>query len=120
MLGAQLVDEPVRRRPGVELDAVWDVLRQHVEGVSGDLVVTVQVRKERLDRFLHAWAQELDPPTQPENTHEDWVPITLRFSGLEATRSLLPWAPEVEALSPPEVRNELATVAAEASRIYPT
>lgn len=51
---AALLDDPVKRRPGVELADAWEVLRRRVEERPGGIDVTVRVRRDRLDLFCAA------------------------------------------------------------------
>ncbi|MET8077444.1 hypothetical protein [Streptomyces sp. NPDC005303] len=46
-----MLDDPVRRRPGVELAVVREALRRQVEERPGGIEVTVRVRRDRLDLF---------------------------------------------------------------------
>lgn len=114
---ATVLDEPVRRRPGVELAHVWEVLRRQVEERPGGIDVVVRVRRDRLDLFarLNApWLTEL-----PEDDgQDDWVTARLSYGVLGEARQLLQFSDRVEVLSPPEVREELARAAASVTDLY--
>lgn len=103
---ARLLDDPVRRRPGVELADVWEELRRQVEERPGGIEVTVRVRRERLDMFRRMAAADLAEP--PEDDGEgDWVTARLTYPVLRAVRQLLAFSDQVEILDPPEARAEL-------------
>ncbi|WP_086562707.1 helix-turn-helix transcriptional regulator [Streptomyces africanus] len=114
---ARLLDEPVRRRPGVELADAWEGLRRQVEERPSGLDVTVRVRRERLDMFLRLTdfvpAHVLD-----DDGESEWASVRLTYGFLPETRQLLVFADEVEVLSPPEVREELARAAASVGELY--
>ena len=107
-----VVDEaPVRRRDGVELTGLWELLRRGVEDRPAPLQVLVRMRREWLDMFGRICAAHLDGPL-PAATGE-WVEVPLRFAVVKAARTLLSFAGNVEVVSPPEVRADLAAAAAE-------
>ncbi|WP_333773021.1 helix-turn-helix transcriptional regulator [Streptomyces sp. IBSBF 3136] len=115
---ARLLDEPVRRRTGVELADVWEVLRRQVEErPEGAIDVTVRVRRERLDMFRRmagALLTEL-----PEDDGEgDWVTVRLSYPALRAVRQLLGFSDQVEILDPPEARAELLRAVGSVTALY--
>ncbi|MGW3099309.1 helix-turn-helix transcriptional regulator [Streptomyces sp. NPDC001102] len=114
---ATVLDDPVRRRPGVELADVWEVLRRQVEERPGGLDVTVRVRRERLDMFLRLSAAQLArlPDTDGE---DEWVTVGLSYGVVGEVRQLLPFADHVEVLAPPQARAELAAAAASVTALY--
>ena len=109
-------EEPVRRRTGVELAEVWASLRREVEDRPAPLEVLVRVRREWLDVFGRICAANLTGPL-PLATGE-WIELRLRFAAVKATRTLLSSGANVEVISPPEVRAELAAVALEIVDLY--
>ncbi|MFF1810988.1 helix-turn-helix transcriptional regulator [Streptomyces sp. NPDC058251] len=114
---ATLLPDPVRRRPGVELGAVWEVLRRQVEERPGGLDVTVRVQRSRLDMFLRLNAAAL--AALPEDDGEsEWVAAHLSYGVLGEARTLLAFGDTVEVLGPPEVREELASTAAAIGAVY--
>jgi predicted DNA-binding transcriptional regulator YafY len=120
---ARILDDPVRRRPGVELATLWEELRRRVEERPGGLDVTARVRRDRLDLFLRINAPWLvEQPEQPEEPGDpgdgDWVTVRLTYGVLGETRVLLQFADRVEVVSPPEVRAELARSAAAVTALY--
>ena len=107
---AEVEDEPARRRDGVELATLWEELRRQVEDRPGRLAVTVRVRRDVLDMFGRICAANLAGPTSDDAAPE-WVVLPLRFPGVPAARTLLSFGGDVEVVSPPEVRADLARVA---------
>ncbi|MFF9326886.1 helix-turn-helix transcriptional regulator [Streptomyces sp. NPDC014776] len=113
---ATLLDDPVRRRPGVELADVWEVLRRQVEERPGGLEVVVRVRRDRLDMFLRLTASAL--VALPDDGRGDWVTARLSYGVVAETRQLLAFSDRVEVLSPPEAREELARAARSVAALY--
>lgn len=115
---ARLLDEPVRRRAGVELADVWEVLRRQVEErPEGAIDVTVRVRRERLDMFqrmVGALLTEL-PVDDGEG---DWAVVRLSCPTLRAVRQLLGFSDQVEILDPPEARAELLRAVGSVTALY--
>jgi predicted DNA-binding transcriptional regulator YafY len=109
-------EEPVRRRAGVELAEVWASLRREVEDRPAPLEVLVRVRREWLDVFGRICTANLTGPL-PLATGE-WIELRLRFAAVKAARTLLSFGANVEVISPPEVRAELAAVALEIVDLY--
>ncbi|MGY1578640.1 helix-turn-helix transcriptional regulator [Streptomyces sp. MN13] len=115
---ARVLDEPVRRRPGVELADVWEVLRRGVEERPGGLDVTARVRRDRLDLFLRINRPWLAADPQDPAGDGEWVTVRLSYGVLGEARGLLQFADHVEVVSPPEVRAELARAAAAVTGLY--
>ncbi|WP_329231062.1 YafY family protein [Streptomyces canus] len=114
---AALLDDPVKRRPGVELADAWEVLRRQVEERSGGIDVTVRVRRDRLDLFLRLMAPYL--AELPEDDGESpWVTARLSLGVVGEARQLLQFSDRVEVLSPPEAREEVARAAASVTGLY--
>ncbi|MES5817193.1 YafY family protein [Streptomyces sp. RG80] len=112
---ATVLDDPVRRRPGVELADAWEALRREVEERPGGIDVVVRVRRDRLDLFLRLngpWLTGL-----PEGEGE-WVTARLSYGVLGEARQLLQFSDRIEVLSPPEVREELLRAAASVTDLY--
>jgi predicted DNA-binding transcriptional regulator YafY len=111
-------DAPVRRRDGVELAELWEALRRQVEERPAGVAVVARVRRERLDMFRRICAANLaegdaDGPDDAENGGgAEWAVVGLQFAAVPAARTLLSFGDDVEVVSPPEVRVDLATVAA--------
>ncbi|MFC5722315.1 helix-turn-helix transcriptional regulator [Streptomyces gamaensis] len=106
--------QEVRRRAGVELADVWDVLRREVEQRPADVLVTATVRRSRLDMFLRLLGAQLAGPP----TGGDPATVRLALPEIRAARALLSFGPDVEVLSPREVREDLAGVAERTARLY--
>jgi predicted DNA-binding transcriptional regulator YafY len=128
---ATVIDEPARLRPGLELAEVWDTLRRRIDDLPVPFAVTVRVRDETLALFLRYFAADLAPapaagsepgpaPT-PEPGPVDkpgWTPVELRFHSLPSAQPLLAFGPNVEVLSPGELRLDLARKAAATAARY--
>ncbi len=110
-------EAPVRRRDGVELAELWETLRRHVEDRPAEVPVVARVRRERLDMFRRICASHLDEGGD-EVCDEEWAVVRLRFAAVPASRTLLSFGGDVEVVSPPEVRADLACVAAEVTARY--
>ncbi|MGW1627442.1 helix-turn-helix transcriptional regulator [Streptomyces sp. NPDC002172] len=124
VLSAQVTDEPVRRRKGVELADVWDELRRQIDEAPADVRAVVRVRRAVLGRFLRLHQADLAglPPAfgaaEAESDAGEWTELELRFRALGAARPLLAFGTDVEVLSPPQLRAELARVAADIAGLY--
>ncbi|MGV4986053.1 helix-turn-helix transcriptional regulator [Streptomyces sp. NRAIS4] len=114
---ARPLDEPVRRRPGVELADAWEVLRRQVEEREGGVEVTVRVRREWLDMFRRVAAAELTGLSDDDRESE-WVTARLSYPMLRAVRQLLAFSDRVELLDPPEARAELLAAARSVTALY--
>ncbi|GAA2236746.1 helix-turn-helix transcriptional regulator [Streptomyces nogalater] len=114
---ARLLDEPVRRRPGVELADVWEGLRRRVEERDAGVEVTVRVPRELADMFRRITAAQLTAP--PEDDGEGaWVTARLAYPTLRAVRQLLAFSDRVEIVDPPEARAELVGGARSVLALY--
>ncbi|MGW0085834.1 helix-turn-helix transcriptional regulator [Streptomyces sp. NPDC003393] len=116
---ARLLDDPVRRRPGVELADAWEVLRRQVEERPGGIDVTVRVRRAHLDMFLRLHGSALAAPPDDDGASE-WVTARMSYGVPRAVRQLLGFSDRVEVLSPPEAREELRAAVAAVAELYET
>ncbi|WP_280714542.1 WYL domain-containing protein [Kitasatospora sp. MAP5-34] len=116
VLAAVTEDEPVRRRAGLGLAEVWAVLREQVERRPVAVRVVARVRRERLDLVLRIHSGLLVAPPKP--AEGDWAELEFGFEALGAVRMLLPYGTDLEVLSPPQARAELARVAAGIADLY--
>ncbi|MEU3985067.1 YafY family protein [Streptomyces sp. NPDC026672] len=114
---ARLLADPVRRRPGVELADVWEVLRRQVEEGGGGIEVTVRVRRERLDMFRRMAAASL-VDVDEDDGESAWVTARTAYPVLRATRQLLAFSDQVEVVGPPEVREEIMAAVRSVARLY--
>ncbi|MFJ8108341.1 helix-turn-helix transcriptional regulator [Streptomyces sp. NPDC096132] len=127
MLSASLVEEPVRRREGVELAEVWDTLRQRIDAIPASVRVVVKVRRSVLARFLRYHEADLASPTsalaQAEaeaeaGTAGEPVELILRFPALRSAEQLLAFGPAIEVVEPAELRDALARNARQTLALY--
>jgi predicted DNA-binding transcriptional regulator YafY len=107
-------ETPVRRRDGVELAELWESLRRQVEERPAGVA---RVRRERLDMFRRICAANLAEDAgggagDDRGADSGWAVVGLRFAAVPAARTLLGSGHDVEVVSPPEVRADLAAVAA--------
>jgi predicted DNA-binding transcriptional regulator YafY len=115
MESASATGAAVRRRPGADLAGEWERLRRQVEDKPEPVRVVVKVRREVVDMFCRVHARHLAGPAPPGGEDgPDWAEIELRFRGVGAARPLVAFGADVQVVSPPEVRAELAAVAAAA------
>ncbi|WP_328873987.1 YafY family transcriptional regulator [Streptomyces sp. NBC_00287] len=114
---ATILTDPVKRRPGVELADAWAQLRRQVEERPGTIDVTVRVRRDRVDLFRRVNGPWLTALPQAEAGSE-WLTAQLSYGFLGEARQLLAFGDQVEVVSPPEVRAELARTAASVTELY--
>lgn len=114
-LAVALDDEPARRRPDASLADVWAELRERVERPGDDVLVTARVRRRRWEMFLRLHGERL--VGTPVNRGA-WTEVRLGLRALREVRTLLPLGAEVEVLTPPRARAELASAAAEVAALY--
>jgi predicted DNA-binding transcriptional regulator YafY len=107
---AEADEAPVRRRDGVELAGLWETLRRQVEERPAEVAVVARVRRDWLDLFRRICASHL--VDGEEGDDPEWAVVRLRFGAVPAARILLSFGGDVEVVTPPEVRSDLATVAA--------
>ncbi|MFC9688775.1 helix-turn-helix transcriptional regulator [Kribbella sp. NPDC056951] len=121
---AGILDEPVQRREGLELADVWELLRRRIEDIPTPLHVTVEIPRRLLGKFLRIHQTDLagPPPADAPGTgdHPDRVRVDLAFPSLTAAEVLLGFAPDVEVMTPPELRRALAHRATQAASLYAT
>ncbi|MFE9340661.1 helix-turn-helix transcriptional regulator [Streptomyces sp. NPDC007063] len=137
---ATALEDPVRRRAGVELADVWQTLRRRVEERNRDVRVTARVHRSRLGMFTRIVAPVLaaplgteadensagddeeaegaDRPEGGEGAEEDWVTARLAFSSLPGVVVLLQFGPWVRVVDPPEAIDELLRRVRETAALY--
>jgi predicted DNA-binding transcriptional regulator YafY len=115
-LSAKVVDEPARRRAGMELAEVWETLRRRIDDLPAQVAVTARVRDDALPLFLRVHQGDLAEP--PPASRDGWTTVELRFRALAAGEALLAFGPRLEVLAPPELRENLARQAAETAARY--
>jgi len=105
-------EAPLRRRVGVELAELWELLRRQVEERPTGVAVVARARRERLDMFRRICAANLAADAGDSAGDAEWAVVGLRFAAVPAARTLLSFGDDVEVVSPAEVRADLAMVAA--------
>lgn len=119
--GATLCDEPVVRPPGLDLEALWERLRQRVEERGAGVEVTVRVCPERLDMLLRLCATQVVAPTERDSQPDSsgWAVLRLRFPAEEAAAGLLlGFGADVEMLAPASLRRRCAEIAGALVALY--
>jgi WYL domain len=96
----------------VELAELWQALRRQVEERPAKVAVLARVRRDWLDVFRRICAANLDDDGEDDGDDPEWAVVRLRFGGVIAARIMLGFGCDVEVVSPPEVRADLAAVAA--------
>ena len=123
-LSATVVDEPARRRDGLELADVWDTLRRVIDDIPAPVPVTVSVRRESLSMFLRVHEANLAGAPVPAGPRDQAggeparVAVELRFRSLLAAEELLAFGADAEVIAPAELRAVLGRKAAEAAAVY--
>jgi predicted DNA-binding transcriptional regulator YafY len=102
----------------VELAELWQTLRRQVEERPAEVAVVARVRREWLDMFRRICASHLADGEEDHEGDAEWVVVRLRFGAVPAARTLLSFGGDVEVVSPPEVRADLAAVAVAAVARY--
>jgi len=119
VVSAEADEAPVRRRDGVDLAELWQALRRQVEERPTPLGVTARVRRDWLGVFRRICAAHLvDGEDDDGGDDPEWAVVRLRFGGVPAARILLSFGGDAEVMSPPEVRDDLAAVAAATVDLY--
>ncbi len=119
VVSAEVDEAPVRRRDGVELAGLWEQLRRQVEDRPAEVLVVARVRREWLDIFGRMCAGNLVGSVEDaEPAGQEWVQVRLRYAAVPAARTLLSFGANVEVVSPPEVRADLAEQAADVVALY--
>jgi predicted DNA-binding transcriptional regulator YafY len=105
-VSARVLERPFQRPEGFELDDFWEEWSRTFEESTRRFSVKLRA-SELVRRFL---PRELQP--------EDGV-YTVRFDSLDdAFRELLKFGPDAEVLDPPELRDRIASAAAQIADLY--
>jgi predicted DNA-binding transcriptional regulator YafY len=127
---ADLTDQPADRPPHLDLEALWEELRNRVEDRGPGVEVTVRVRPERLQLVLRVIASQLLEPPSPSPSPPEgegrgggdparWPVLTLRYPAEGAARaSLLAFGADVEVLRPATLRRGLREAAHAIAALY--
>jgi predicted DNA-binding transcriptional regulator YafY len=133
-LSAAVLADPARRRDGLGLPEVWQTLRRGIDDIPTPLAVTARVRDEMLAMFLRVHQADLAeptpaaapppepaaPPPEPVGSAPEsgWTRVRLRFRSVLAAQTLLAFGPDVEVLTPEDLRQTLARQAAATAARY--
>ena len=121
---AELTELPAERPSDLDLEALWEELRQRVEDRGSSVEVRIRVHPGRLAMVRHllggSVAGALGAPQAAggKEAAEDLV-LTLRFPAEAAARAaLLGFAADVEVLHPPTLRRAMAAAGRELLGLY--
>jgi predicted DNA-binding transcriptional regulator YafY len=117
--------EPARRRDGQELADLWDTLRRDIDDLPTPIAITARVRNESLALFQRVNHTDLAEPipadTEPgPDQKPGWTTVQLRFRSLSSTQPLLAYGPDIEILTPDDVRQHLTDTAIATVALYNT
>ncbi|WP_406299656.1 WYL domain-containing protein [Embleya sp. NBC_00888] len=110
LTGLTVTEDPVRRRPGVELAEVWHALRRGIDEQPVAVRIRARVRRTRVDMFVRIVGAWLTGP--PADHDDEWVTVELGYPALGAVRQLLQFGTDVEVLDPPQARTAMVETAA--------
>lgn len=113
--------EAAARPADLDLEALWQRLRAELEEPTAPVRVTLRVRAERTALLLRLCAPQLaGPPGEPAPDPDPrWERLVLPFRALGAARGvLLGLGTDVEVVTPPELRADLAGTARAVAALY--
>jgi predicted DNA-binding transcriptional regulator YafY len=111
IVSARELDEPCARPDGFDLAETWVRRSEEFERSRRQIEVTVRVPRGEV-RYLRD-AQVVEDGERPA--------VRARFDHLDhAFHSLLSWGPSAEVVDPPELRERIASAAAETAALYAT
>jgi predicted DNA-binding transcriptional regulator YafY len=114
---AQALPELAERPDRLDLDEMWQRLRQLLEERGPGSAVRLRIRADQAQRLLRLSARQLsvpapDPP--PPADADGWVRLELRYIALGAARAVLAgFGGDVEVLAPDELADALVDLAEE-------
>lgn len=143
--GVTVTTEPVRRRDGVELGAVWEESRREVEAPGAGVVVRARVRRHRLDmlrritraHLLRVHGEEPRPAAtdvpsgargadgagqaggEARGGDDPWLVVELGYPEPAAACQLLQFGTDVEVLGPPAAVEAVTRTVTALASLYP-
>jgi len=133
---AEVGDEPARRPADLDLERLWESMRDRVEERGPGVAVTLRVRAGRADLVRRMTRAQLTGPieridplpfgeespaelSQDPMPADDWITFRMPFVAVGAALGvLLGFGADVEVLGPPGVRSAMAKAAAEIVDLY--
>jgi predicted DNA-binding transcriptional regulator YafY len=118
---AELLDHRFERPAGFDLASAWEARREAFLDSIPEYFVTVRLAPgaEGLLALIDEGRVELPLPDDVERDDHGWPLLRLRFDRPDrATRLLLGLGTAIEVLDPPELRERLASAAAEVAALY--
>lgn len=117
---AKALDEPVQLSGEVDLASVWEALRADVERPKAEVAVRVRARVDVAPILLRVTTGQRSRDAEaPVPDGDGWVLLDLVFRAPGgAAGSLLGFGDAVEVLDPPEVREQLLSIARAALSVY--
>jgi predicted DNA-binding transcriptional regulator YafY len=115
--GAELLDAPAHRPPGLDLEELWQQLRGELEDRGPGLAVRLRVRAEAAARLVRLSGRQLAEPAPdplPPPNRAGLVTLDLRYVALGAARAVLAgFGGDVEVLRPTALRRAMVGLAEE-------
>jgi predicted DNA-binding transcriptional regulator YafY len=121
---AELTEQPAERPPDLDLEALWEELRQRAEDRGASVEVRVRVQPGRLALLRQLLGSSVagalrDPPAEGGDEPSGGLVLTLRFPAEAAARAaLLGFAADLEVLHPPTLRRAMAEAGRELLGLY--
>ncbi|MEP7104906.1 MAG: WYL domain-containing protein, partial [Chloroflexota bacterium] len=116
---AEVLEEPSRRPPNLDLEALWEELRRGIEERGTAYPVRVRVRAERADMLLRLAASQLQSAARRHGATDGWETLELEYVADGAARaSMLAFADVVEVLEQADLRTALREAGEAVARLY--
>lgn len=113
----ELLPEAADRPDGLDLDRMWQRLRERLEERGPGSPVRLRVRADQAHRLLRLSARQLAAPTPdpvPPAGPDGWVRLDLTYVALGAARAVLAgFGGDVDVLAPDELADALVELAEE-------
>jgi predicted DNA-binding transcriptional regulator YafY len=121
---AELLEERADRPPGLDLERLWEQLRNRFEDRGPGTPVRLRVRQREAGRLTRISGRQLTVPAPdplPRSDPDGWVTLDLRFVALGAARAVLAgFGGDVEVLAPPRLRRDMVALARDLLARYAT
>jgi predicted DNA-binding transcriptional regulator YafY len=118
---AVVLDEPAIRPRGLDVERLWEQLRDRFEQSNETVLVMARVHTSVAARLLRMATSSLNgaPERRPEGADGTWEVMQLPFAAPAAAQALLlAFGTNVEVIQPPFVRDAIAAEAARVVALY--